>query len=75
MKSQQIFTIPFKGTYYVSTTLFKHTPTDKFEMRPNPKRKWFQFWKPKYTMQRVYKTAKIDAVDTYTELYEGLINE
>jgi hypothetical protein len=46
---------PTAGFYQVSEAMFHAVPTGNFILKPNPDRKWFEFWKPKMTKQPEFK--------------------
>lgn len=53
------FTAPIGGLYEVSAQGVKAIATGKFETVKNPRRKWFQFWKPKFITREIYDYVKI----------------
>lgn len=50
------YAVPISGYYLVSAKTYTHIPTGKFETVKNPRRKFWQFWKPKIVTREIYET-------------------
>lgn len=63
----QTYKVPIDGYYQVSAYMTRSVPTGMMETVPNPKRKWWQFWKPKTIIRPEYRIEKIQ--DGYDMMY------
>ena len=50
-EKEQVYVVPMSGNYMCSAKQYVYVPTGRKTMQKNYGRKWWQFWKPKETLQ------------------------
>lgn len=50
------YAAPTSGLYSVKSQAVIYSPTGEYKTVPNPDKKWWQFWKEDYIVEKIYRT-------------------
>jgi len=66
-----IYTIPVAGLYMISTQMIEYVATGSFELVPNVKKKWYQFWVNSYILKEIYVPKEFPDGSNVKFCYKG----
>lgn len=52
---EKTYTIPQAGMYQITARIMRAIPTGRYETVPNPDRRFWEFWKPRWVTRQIYR--------------------